>query len=123
MHPGTAAPETEPAHLAPRSGDPPPPTLGDMRRHIAELCVKHEITPLLREPDPLDTRPGSCAVVLRYIGDPSGYWACLYDIGLAIADPASDASRCELAAWAWARKVALVIPESERPTGYRDRAV
>ncbi len=112
-HPDISIAETEPAKPASRGEEMATPTLEDLRRHIGELCVRYEITPLLREPDRLRLGPGSRAVALRYIGDVRGYWACLYDIGLAIADSDSGASRCELAAWAWASQVALAIPTVE----------
>jgi hypothetical protein len=84
-----------------------------MRRHVAELCVQYAIIPMLGEPCRPRARPGSRAVALQYIGGPSGYWACLHDIGLAIADAAWGAFECELAAWAWAGEMALTIPTFE----------
>ncbi len=111
--PVIAIAETEPARPAPCREEMTTALLEDLRRHIGELCVRYELTLVQREPDRPRLGPGSRAVALRYVGDVRGYWACLYDIGLAIADSDSGASRCELAAWAWASRVALVVPTVE----------
>ena len=86
------------------------PSVDAMRRHVGDLCLWYRIVPVVGSPREPRVRAGMPEVALQYIGDLSGYWGCLHDIGLAIADAAWDAFECELRAWSWACEVALVAP-------------
>jgi hypothetical protein len=88
-------------------------TLAALRRHVAELCAVHTIVPIVGAPCQPRVRAGTREVALQYIGNAGGYWACLHDIGLAIADPAWGAFECELRAWSWACGVAVVSPGAD----------
>lgn len=84
-----------------------------MRRHVTELCVWYGIVPVVGAPCQPRARPGTREVALQYIGGLSGYWGCLHDIGVAIADAARGAFECELKAWSWACEVALFGPGAD----------
>jgi hypothetical protein len=84
-----------------------------MRRHVTDLCIWYRIVPVVGSPREPRVRAGMPEVALQYIGDLSGYWGCLHDIGLALADVAWDAFECELRAWSWACEVALIAPGAD----------
>jgi hypothetical protein len=87
--------------------------LDQMRRHAADLCVGNGIAPVVVSPCQPRARPGTHEVALQTIGGVSGYWACLHDVGSAIADAASGAVECEPRAWSWACEVALIGPSPD----------
>jgi hypothetical protein len=89
------------------------PSLEMMRRHVTDLCIWNEIVPVVGAPCEPRARPGTPEVALQYVGGLDGYWGCLHDIGLAIADAAWGAVECELRAWSWAYQVALIGPGAD----------
>lgn len=86
------------------------PSIEQLRRHIAELCVEHALTPLPSAGESLASPVGPPAVELAYVGGPRGYWRCLHRIGAAIWDPEHDGIDRQAFARAWAESVALAVP-------------
>jgi len=101
---------------------PGAPSIDQLRRHVADLCVEYAITPVRPTHGHPRSRLGCRTVALQQISGPRGYWSCPYDIGYALADPSLDRPDREQAARAWAESIALDVPESLSRPGRRSRA-